>query len=87
MSAVTTENETPETLEVSGKNISHILAQYCDGCGGTVHASYEAKKGEMVLYFCGHHIRKNIELLFKDGFEVTPEDISYEASHVEKTNL
>lgn len=57
-----------------------IVKQICDGCGGTVPASYEATKDNYTLNFCGHHIRKLAENLKNDGFTITPEDFSFEAS-------
>ena len=60
--------------------------QICDGCGGTVPAFYEASKDSYVLHFCGHHIRKYAEQLKNDGFEITPEDISYDALAVSNSS-
>lgn len=77
MSVLATENESAE--EVLDKEISYIETKYCDGCGASVNASYEAKKEGRTLFFCGHHIRKHAENLKADGFEIIPEDISYEA--------
>ena len=57
------------------------VKQICDGCGGTVPASYQAVKNDYVLNFCGHHIRKYADKLINDGFAITPEDISYNASN------
>ena len=73
--------ETTE-LQISEEKPKPAGKQICDGCGGTVPASYEAVKGNYTLNFCGHHIRKYAEQLSADGFAISPEDISYDASHV-----
>lgn len=57
------------------------IRQVCDGCGGTVPASYQAVKNDYVLYFCGHHVRRLSENLKNDGFAITPEDFSFEAQN------
>lgn len=65
---------------VESKDIKLEIRQICDGCGGTVPASYQASKKDYTLYFCGHHARRLAENLTKDGFIITPEDFSFEAS-------
>lgn len=81
--ANTLENEMPEVFE---RTVNFIDNQTCDKCGSTVRASYEAGKGETVLYFCGHHIRRFADTLKEQGFDIKPEDISYEAGNVAKDN-
>lgn len=80
MSALATENEPNEVI--TEEVISYIESKYCDGCGASVGASYEAKKEGQTLFFCGHHIRKHADNLKSDGFEIIPEDISYDAQIV-----
>jgi hypothetical protein len=61
--------------------------QTCDKCGSTVRAFYAAGKGDVVLYFCGHHIRRFADNLKEQGFSISPEDISYEAGSVASDNV
>lgn len=73
-----------QTIETSNivinePDVEQKSKQICDGCGGTVPASYQAIKENYTLNFCGHHIRKYAEQLTSDGFAITPEDISYDA--------
>lgn len=72
--------QTVELEEPAEVKVPVIIKQICDGCGGTVPASYEAVKDEYTLYFCGHHVRKLAENLKSDGFVITPEDFSFEAT-------
>lgn len=77
--ANTLENDMPE---VYTRTVKYLNNETCDKCGSTVRASYEAKKEDIVLHFCGHHIRDYAETLKAQGFSVFPEDISYEAGRV-----
>lgn len=58
---------------------SEDIKEFCDGCGGTVHASYMAEKESDKLFFCGHHIRRYAENLKNQGFKISPENINYDA--------
>lgn len=84
MSTLTADKELEP--EVNTKTVQYIESKYCDGCGISVAASYEAVKGDQKLFFCGHHIRKHAETLKKDGYEIIPEDTSYEASVIVETS-
>lgn len=78
--ANTLENDQPDTAAV--ENVSATVKvgnETCDKCGHIVKAVYVANKGATSLFFCAHHIRVFAEPLKAQGFNITPEDISYEA--------
>lgn len=68
-----------EALEEETVQVTIPANQTCDKCGSTVRASHTADKDNTYLYFCGHHIRNFAETLKKQGFRITPEDISYDS--------
>lgn len=76
-----------EEAKVEASTISVPTDQTCDKCGSTVRAFYAAGKGDIVLYFCGHHIRRFADNLKEQGFSISPEDISYEAGNVASDNV
>ena len=50
----------------------------CDSCDSP--AAYEARKGNLRLVFCGHHIRKNSASLLDRGFKVKPDNYALQFS-------
>lgn len=74
MTAATTVKEKPEILS------SADIKEFCDKCGGTVHAAYAASKEGIELFFCGHHIRAYADNLKTQGFTIAPENISFSAT-------
>jgi len=70
-------------IEVFARTVPEIVGERCDSCGGTVTARYQASKGNLNLFFCGHHIRKQADSLRDKGFNITPEDTSFTAAFAE----
>lgn len=79
--------ENEKATEVVESQLVAPTDQTCDKCGSTVRAAYVAGKGETMLYFCGHHIRRFADNLKEQGFMIAPEDISYEAGNVASDNI
>lgn len=68
----------PETLDKSVPVITKD--DYCDGCGSDnktvpAHVATHVKLGS--LMYCGHHARKYVEGLTKQGFIIEPPVVTY----------
>lgn len=72
--------ETITTPEVFARTPKVIAGETCEKCGASTPARYVAEKGDLNLFFCAHHIRQYHTPLKAQGFNVTPEDISYNAA-------
>lgn len=66
-------------IEVFVRTPEQIAGETCDKDGIYIPARYSASKGDQVLFFCAHHVRKYSDNLTKQGFTIFPEDISYNA--------
>ena len=49
-----------------------VFLSRCDSCDQR--ATYEARKDNFRLSFCGHHTRQNAKDILGKGFKIFPED-------------
>lgn len=88
--AIYTETSSPENVAPESKmgesfmreaNANKVLNIHttCDACSArSTNVVFPEGSIEVVLAFCGHHIRKNADALLGQGFSVFPDNYSFD---------